>query len=94
MLDNGYSYLMNLLISVDQLLNSILGGSCDETLSSRAYRQSLTNSNWMKFRKVVDRLFWFDVDSSGRKHCELSYIVEMERGHLPKSVSRSILLGE
>jgi len=28
-------YLYNLLLAVDQLVNSILGGDCDETISSR-----------------------------------------------------------
>ncbi len=28
-------YIWNLLISIDQLCNSILGGDCDETMSSR-----------------------------------------------------------
>jgi len=34
-------YLKNLALGIDQLLNTILGGLPDETLSSRAYR-----TNW------------------------------------------------
>lgn len=84
---NGYTYLMNLLLALDQLLNALLGGSCDETLSSRTYRMARTKGgSWAMFERFVNALFWRDVDDQGRRHCELSYLVEMARGHLPKAL--------
>lgn len=92
-MENGYSYGMNLLIWADQGLNSLLAGSCDETLSSRIHRRASSHKGWAVFEKLVNRMFWFDVDKEGRRHCELAYLVEMRRGHLPKAMSRAILLG-
>jgi hypothetical protein len=40
---------------------------------------------WAVFERFVNFLFWRDVDEQGRRHCELSYIVEMNREHLPKA---------
>jgi hypothetical protein len=100
-MENGYSYVMNALISLDQMMNAVLGGSCDETLSSRAYRManiseegegSLGAGWWSAFEKVVDTLFWFDRGPLGEGHCMLAYQVEMRHGHLPKSMSRAILM--
>lgn len=92
-MDNSYSYGMNLLISIDQLANAALGGSCDETLSSRAYRMArLGKPGWVTFEDLVDRLFWFDKGWYGERHCELAYMVEMRRGHMPKSMVRASLV--
>ena len=85
-MENGYSYTLNALIALDQLLNALLGGSCDETLSSRASRRAQSSSYWAVFQKIVDTVFYLDVDAAGHKHCELSYMVEMAGGHLPKSM--------
>lgn len=89
---NGYHYLMNLLIGLDQLANALLGGACDETLSSRTYRMARTRGGgWMRLERLVNTLFWRDVDSKGRRHCELSYLVEMRRGHMPKAMAAGSL---
>ncbi|ALF01681.1 hypothetical protein CPT_Percy47 [Caulobacter phage Percy] len=39
-------YFWNLLIALDQLLNTLLAGNPDETLSSRAYKASLKGKAW------------------------------------------------
>lgn len=92
-MENGYSYLVNLLLAVDQCFNALLAGSCDETLSSRTYRMAqIKAGNWKRFETLVNALFYRDIDSQGRRHCELSYLVEMQHGHLPKAMVRSILL--
>ena len=84
-----YSYFLNLVVAVDQLLNAFLGGSCDETLSSRTYRMArIKGGAWAKFEKFVNFLFWKDRDSEGRRHCEMAYIVEVDRIHMPKSFYR------
>jgi hypothetical protein len=86
-MENGYSFWINLLLAFDQLLNALLGGSCDETLSSRTYRMArIKGGAWAVFERLVNRLFWRDVDDQGRRHCELSYLVEMRRGHMPKAL--------
>lgn len=91
MIENGYSYWMNNLIAIDQLANAILCGSCDETLSSRTYRMArIKGGNWAKFERLVNTLFWFDVIGD-KRHCELSYLVEMQHGHMPKALQRTLL---
>ncbi len=80
-------YLKNILISIDQLLNTILGGWCDETLSSRAFR---TNA-W--YRTPIDLMFFWQYrlqiksDWTGVKiifnHCEQCYWWERDRRDLP-----------
>jgi hypothetical protein len=91
-MDNGYSYGLNLLLVLDQLLNALLRGSCDETLSSRTYRMArIKGGNWARFERLVNIVFWRDVLGSQR-HCELSYLVEMAGGHMPKAMRRKLLL--
>ena len=59
-----YQYLKNLLVSLDQLLNSILGGSPDETISTRLHDHY--PDSWM--RKTVDYLFKWQRPN----HCQYS----------------------
>jgi hypothetical protein len=40
-------YFWNILIAIDQLANTILGGDCDETISSRAGKKQKT-ALWAK----------------------------------------------
>jgi hypothetical protein len=49
-------YLLNLLISLDQTINTILGGDPDETISSRVYRN---RSKWYGriAMRVIDGAF-------------------------------------
>lgn len=39
-------YLINILISIDQLANTLLGGHPDETISSRAGKYARRGSGW------------------------------------------------
>ena len=73
----------NVLIAVDQLCNAVAGGWPDETISSRAFRWSRDGARrWP--RRLIDALFFFDRDpSTGRRHCELSYLSEQLRLQLP-----------
>ena len=72
-------YLINNAIAVDQIFNTVLGGSPDETLSSRAYRTEQQNKIFGKiFRPVIDLLFFFDP-----LHCYESYLAESTRRQLP-----------
>lgn len=64
--------LKQVAIAIDQLLNTLLGGMADETLSARAHR---TGSAWEPF---IDVLFFWQMG-----HCSQSYISEKERKQLP-----------
>ena len=68
------------LIAIDQLINTLLGGFADETLSSRAYRLELERGRtWA--RKLIDGLFFFDKD-----HCRTSYESEVLKRQMPPSM--------
>lgn len=72
--------LKQIAIGVDQLVNTLLGGWADETLSARLYREELNGKLWARvLRPVVDVLFFFDPD-----HCETSYYYELNRMQYPK----------
>lgn len=58
-------YLKNLLISLDQLLNTMIGGNPDETLSSRAYR--LRKRGIFAPSNIINGIFWWQKD-----HCRES----------------------
>ena len=74
-------YLLNNAIALDQLLNVILGGSPDETLSSRAYRtEQQKKILGMIFRPLIDALLSFD-----SLHCYEAYMSELDRKQLPSN---------
>lgn len=71
-----WAYLKQVLIAFDQLINALMGGWADETLSSRAWRHYVDGSRkWPKV--IIDALFFFDPD-----HCKNSYVSEIERNQL------------
>ena len=57
-------YVFNILISLDQLANTLLYGSPDETISSRLGRNY--KKSWMK--NIVDWMFSWQHRKNG--HCE------------------------
>ena len=69
------AYLTSVLIAIDQLLNALLLGAPDETLSSRAYRADRDGKVFGRFfRPVIDTLFfWQD------RHCYDAYLAEVHR---------------
>ena len=69
-----------ILIAIDQLINTLFGGMADETLSARAYRLELERGrSWA--RKLIDGILFFDKD-----HCKESYESEILRRQLPPSM--------
>lgn len=69
--------LAQVLIALDQLANAICGGWADETLSSRAYRES------PRAEKFINALFFWDKD-----HCYESYVSEQLRTQLPPELRK------
>ena len=75
------NYFLGLLISIDQMFNSLLGGLPDETLSARAYRTEQSGKRFGKFfRPLIDLIMFFDKD-----HCYTSWLAEYRRKQLPNS---------
>ena len=76
-------HLKQILIAIDQLFNTLFFGWADETLSSKCYRLKRDGvRNWPC--NLIDTLFFWDRDkSTGKRHCELSYLSEIERNQLP-----------
>ena len=71
------TYGKAVLIAADQLVNALLAGWPDETLSSRAWRWEKDGvRSWP--RRVIDRFFFWEED-----HCYQSYISEREGRQLP-----------
>ena len=71
------TYARAVLISIDQLVNALLGGMPDETISSRAWRWEQDGiRSWP--RKLIDALFFME-----KEHCRQSYISEREGRQLP-----------
>lgn len=74
-------YLKNILIAVDQLGTTIIGGYPDETLSSYAYRMHLHNKPARVFKYLIDFIF-------GKDHCLESFISEQKRYQSPPELRR------
>ena len=79
--------ILNTLIAIDQLINTMLGGWADETLSARLWRVQ------HPAHLLVDAMFFWDRQGP-RRHCQLSYESEVLRKHLPKGYRNAITPGE
>ena len=64
------------LVAIDQLLNTLIGGYADETLSSRAHRRRLRGKGGVAW--AIDHLFFWQTE-----HCKTAYESELERSQLP-----------
>lgn len=79
------AYLHDLLVACDQLLNALLGGWPDETLSSRCWRWHKDGVRSWPCR-LIDTLLWWDRELRGGasiRHCELSWESERNGRQLP-----------
>ena len=72
------TYIINVLIALDQLVNALVGGWPDETLSSYSYRIHRDGKPWGFLMKVIDRLFWWQPN-----HCYTAYLLEQSRRQFP-----------
>lgn len=72
-------YIKNVLIGLDQFLNSCLCGKPDETISAKLYRKSITTGKWYwKYSEKFVNAIFFDKD-----HCYQSFLSEVERKQFP-----------
>ena len=75
-------YFWNILLGLDQLVNVILGGMPDETISSRCHRKAKAGQwFWKSASKVVDKIFFWD-----KRHCQSSFENEKVGKHLPEEL--------
>ena len=70
--------LHQVLVALDQLANTLLGGWADETLSARAYRMHDKSRSWKRAMKLIDALFFWDPG-----HCQWAWMSERARQQLP-----------
>lgn len=65
------------LLAIDQLVNTIFGGYADESISSRSHRAYVSGKRkWT--RNLINALFFWQID-----HCKEAYESEIERSQLP-----------
>ncbi len=67
-------YSKRVLIGVDQLVNSLLGGMPDETISAKVYRKSLDKGGIWKTAEITINAMFQD-----KKHCYTAYQSEREQ---------------
>ena len=76
------NYMRNIAIAADQLVNAMIAGSPDETVSSRVYRGAVlavhpNRAARMAYRTINALFFWQE------DHCRAAYLREKQRAHLP-----------
>lgn len=73
------AWITRLLIAIDQLVNVLLNGEPDETLSSRAHRMRVKGQPyWGWTAGFIDLLFFWQPD-----HCRQAYESERQRLQAP-----------
>lgn len=87
-----YSYLLQVAIAFDQLINAIFGGYPDETLSSRCYRKA--QKYW--YAKAAMWVLDIVLTPIARNHCKEAYESELTRrqnfpynGNVEKSTNKA-----
>jgi hypothetical protein len=74
-------YLLNIAIALDQMANTLRGGSPDETLSAAAWRTEQKGRLLGRvFRPLIDLTFTL----LEKEHCRKSFESERDGRHLPK----------
>jgi hypothetical protein len=70
-------YQHKLFLALDQLLNAIIGGYPDESLSARAFRWHRDGKRSYPYSIINAMFFWM------KDHCRSAYHCEQELRHLP-----------
>jgi hypothetical protein len=77
-------FLVQLFLTFDQLLNVVLLGYADETLSARAWRAYAKRRIFGRiFKPVIDGLFFWQSQPNDLGHCYNAYLKEKDRRTLP-----------
>lgn len=72
-----HSNRLQIWIVIDQLLNALLWGWADETLSARAWRMRYKKRRWMWAVRIINCVvFWQD------NHCQSAYTSEKLQRHI------------
>lgn len=75
-------WLLNVLIGLDQLANTVLAGEPDETLSSRAHRMREKGQPvWGWTARAINALFFWQAD-----HCREAFEAEQRRLQQPPAL--------
>ena len=76
-----------MLLAIDQFINvCFFNGYADETISARAYRNSLKGvKRWVIARRVIDGIFFWQ-----QRHCQGAYMNEVARVHMPVAYRESL----
>ena len=61
-------YIKNIGTALSQILNALIGGNPNMTISARAYCE-----NWVIAEKIINKIFFFDED-----HCHKSWLRDVE----------------
>lgn len=72
-------YIINVLLGIDQLFNTLIGGAPDETLSAASYRMNRDGRFWGFLMYPIDWLFFWQ----GPNHCYNAYVKELNRSQYP-----------
>ena len=72
------NYLLQIFISIDQLINSIFLGWADETISARCYREKR-----FILEKIINTIFFWQ-----KEHCKNAYYSEVLRKQYPEDYQR------
>jgi hypothetical protein len=76
-------YLLHILIALDQLGTTLLGGWPDETLSSYAHRLHQAGKPFGFLRDVINAIFFWQDD-----HCRMAWDEERLRYQFPPDLRR------
>lgn len=77
------AYLVQILLSLTQLLNAVTGGSAGETLSARCYRAWRDGRLWGRILcPLIDDMFFWQI-----RHCHSAYLKTLARLNLPSEYS-------
>jgi len=71
-------YFWNILISIDQFVNTVFGGSPDETISSRLGKWAKNGKNKQGIRKYIYKVVNFIVEIFEKNHFKKS--IEEDEG--------------
>lgn len=69
-------YILNILISLDQLLNTIIAGDPDETISSRVGKAAQRSKIAKVLESIINLMFW--PFKGNLNHCQQS--IEVDEG--------------